>query len=244
MRKLSDKEKAELQAKIERAQRERIRRIGEHSEEVTSPLSVGGAFHSLLRAVFRRRDSDVAERTPRKTPRAFPVWIAFFFLLFMWLFGLSSIITGTCLVVMGFRNMRGAQELRLVIKGVIIALPGLIMLPALLFSDAPMPTPKTLRKFKALRHFTLGNIYREQGELDEAIAQYESAIGINTESEGARAGAHFNLGSIYQERGDNEQAVDHFREFVPLARTDPVLQHRIPEVQEWIQQLGDSEPEN
>jgi len=54
MRKLSGKEKAGLQAKMERARGERVRRITEQSEEEVS-LSIFAALASLLRALFRRR---------------------------------------------------------------------------------------------------------------------------------------------------------------------------------------------
>ena len=57
MKKLFYLEKAELQAKMERARKERLRRIAEQSEEEGS-LYTGGipaALISLLRALFRRR---------------------------------------------------------------------------------------------------------------------------------------------------------------------------------------------
>ncbi len=95
MRKLSDKEKAELQAKMERARTERVRRIVEQSEEGASPdIGIGGVFDglaALLRAIFRRRDSDIVDRMPKRPPRAFPVWFA---LLAPWLLGLLFVIPG------------------------------------------------------------------------------------------------------------------------------------------------------
>jgi len=243
MKKLSDEQKAELQAKMERAQRERIRLIGEQSEEGASVdlLSVGRVLDGLVqlwRVIFRRRNSDIVNGIPSKAPRSSQFWLV---LLFLWLFHLLLIIVGACLVVVGF--MRGASGFGFIARGIVFASVGGMSLTFLLIFHVPMPTPRTARKYKAIRHTQLGSAYRGRGELDKAIAQYESAIGVDTESEGARAAAHYDLGLIYQERGDNEQAIAHFKEFIPLAHSDKILQTRIPKAQEFIQQLGGSKPE-
>lgn len=50
---------------------------------------------------------------------------------------------------------------------------------------------------KAERHFILGNHYRDEGQYDEAIAEYLSAIAANP----GLAEAHNNLGIMYKNKG-------------------------------------------
>ena len=95
-------------------------------------------------------------------------------------------------------------------------------------------------------HNNLGDLYREQGKLEEAEQQYLEALRINPNNAEAHynlgllydkqgklkeaeeqylealrinpndADAHYNLGSLYDEQGKLEKAVKHFREFVRI----------------------------
>ena len=82
-------------------------------------------------------------------------------------------------------------------------------------------------------HSNLGTAYADQGNLDEAIAEWKTTLSIKPND----AKAHNNLGLVYKTQGNSKQAIAHFKEFIRLARTNPSLQSKIPEVQELIQQL-------
>src|SRR6185295_1074415 len=50
-------------------------------------------------------------------------------------------------------------------------------------------------------HYMLGTVLRQQGKVDDALAEFRTAIGIRDSAE-----PHLNIGQILQQRGDREGA--------------------------------------
>ena len=55
-------------------------------------------------------------------------------------------------------------------------------------------------------HYNLGNVLLKRGELDEAAAQYRTAISIDPEY----TSAHYNLGNVFFRQGDLKQAATQY----------------------------------
>jgi tetratricopeptide (TPR) repeat protein len=68
-------------------------------------------------------------------------------------------------------------------------------------------------------HFNLGNALREQGKLDEAIAEYCNAIDLDRKY----AAPHYNLGNLLREQGKLDEAVAEFRKAIDLDPKDARL---------------------
>ena len=79
----------------------------------------------------------------------------------------------------------------------------------------------------------MGNAYKAQGKLDEAVAAFERAASVNP----GDAKAYYNLGIIYAERGGDGEAVTQYKRALQLARTNPDLQELIPEIERRIKAL-------
>jgi tetratricopeptide (TPR) repeat protein len=75
-----------------------------------------------------------------------------------------------------------------------------------------------LRKFieaeteYALAEFNLGNLYDEQGRMDEAFEHYRRALALNPQY----ADAHFNLALLCERLGDQLKAVHHWKTYLKL----------------------------
>ena len=56
-------------------------------------------------------------------------------------------------------------------------------------------------------HNNLGNVFKEQGKLDEAAACFRRALELNPDF----VGAHSNLGNVLEEQGRLDEAVACYR---------------------------------
>jgi tetratricopeptide (TPR) repeat protein len=65
-------------------------------------------------------------------------------------------------------------------------------------------------------HYNLGSAYAHQGNLDEAITQYQAALDLRPDF----VGAHYDLGTVYKLKGMTEKAK---REFEAALRLEPGL---------------------
>jgi tetratricopeptide (TPR) repeat protein len=63
-----------------------------------------------------------------------------------------------------------------------------------------------------LAEFNLGNLYDEQGRLDEALQHYRRALALNPQY----ADAHFNLALLCERLGDPLKAVHHWKTYLKL----------------------------
>jgi tetratricopeptide (TPR) repeat protein len=75
----------------------------------------------------------------------------------------------------------------------------------------------------ALAHIHLGNVLREQGDLEAAISSLQTALNLNPE-EYARAYAHNSLGTVQLDQGNLDEAAFHFRQSITL-RPQNLLSH-------------------
>ena len=76
----------------------------------------------------------------------------------------------------------------------------------------PPPTPAATPTPSADEHVELGIEYHEQGQLDQAIAEYEIAIELEPDN----ADAYRNLGSAYSDQGRWEDAAAAYEEAISL----------------------------
>src|SRR5262249_5045719 len=63
-----------------------------------------------------------------------------------------------------------------------------------------------------LRHDAVASLYFEDGQVDEAIAQYRQSLALNPSS----AATHYNIGIAYSARGRRDDALAHFEQAVRL----------------------------
>jgi len=75
------------------------------------------------------------------------------------------------------------------------------------------PTPAASPTPSASDHIDTGVEYAEQGQLDEAIAEYQEAIKLEPDN----ADAHRNLGTAYGEQGEWEEAAAAYEQAIELA---------------------------
>jgi tetratricopeptide (TPR) repeat protein len=68
-----------------------------------------------------------------------------------------------------------------------------------------------------LAEFNLGNLYDEQGRLNEAFDHYRRALVLNPQY----ADAHFNLALLCERTGDSLKAVHHWKSYLKLDRSGP-----------------------
>jgi Tfp pilus assembly protein PilF len=64
----------------------------------------------------------------------------------------------------------------------------------------------TVNPRDAEAHYQLGLVYRRRRQINEAVARFKQAIGIDW----GETDAHFQLGCIARERGHLQEAIDHF----------------------------------
>jgi len=64
----------------------------------------------------------------------------------------------------------------------------------------------------AFAHYVLGNIYRQQGKLDLAAAEYRISLRIDPDN----PEAHFNLGNCFVSSGSIEEAISEYREALKI----------------------------
>lgn len=68
--------------------------------------------------------------------------------------------------------------------------------------------------------FRRGIIFQKQGKTDEAIAAYREVVRIDPN----HFKAHYNLGNLYSyEKSNNAQAIFHYRRFIDMAPTHPLI---------------------
>jgi len=79
-----------------------------------------------------------------------------------------------------------------------------------LTNDPPIRQRVTslLQELDAEAHIKLADALRQQGKLDEAIAEYQAALRINPPT-GMMAYAHYNLGTLYDKAENLNQAIEH-----------------------------------
>jgi tetratricopeptide (TPR) repeat protein len=65
---------------------------------------------------------------------------------------------------------------------------------------------------QAEKHFRKGFDYQNQGNLEQAIQEYQKALELNPDY----AQAHTNLGTVYLGKGDYDQAIGHFKRTLEL----------------------------
>ena len=73
---------------------------------------------------------------------------------------------------------------------------------AITFSPESRPLGK-----ETIDHFNLGVNQQKQGNVTEAIKEYENVLRLNPDN----AEAHNNLGAIYKEQGDLDKALEHYQ---------------------------------
>jgi tetratricopeptide (TPR) repeat protein len=66
---------------------------------------------------------------------------------------------------------------------------------------------------------TLARAYRQKGDLDKAIEEYERLITFDPESRGRRLihpKYHFRLAELYEKKGWKGKAIEHYEKFLEL----------------------------
>jgi tetratricopeptide (TPR) repeat protein len=76
----------------------------------------------------------------------------------------------------------------------------------------PTPTPAPSPTLSAGDHVNLGADYMDQGQIEDAIAEFEEAIRLDPDN----ALAHFNLGVAYQYQGKLDQAIAEYQEAISI----------------------------
>lgn len=99
------------------------------------------------------------------------------------------------------------------------------------FTNACMADPKAM-----FPHYTLGLLYFENGHIDMAIAEFETAITNNSRY----ADAHFALGSSYLKKGDLESAANSYGLAIRLDPVKASYYYNMGIVYEQQSRLGDA----
>ena len=76
--------------------------------------------------------------------------------------------------------------------------------------DLIRPKAITLDPKDAWAHCAMGLAYRDQGRLEEAIAEFEQAIALDPKL----ADAHINLGNVYKNQERQEDAIAEYKRVV------------------------------
>ena len=82
----------------------------------------------------------------------------------------------------------------------------------------------------------LGNALKDQGKLDEAVAEYREALRIDP----SFALARYNLGEALRQQGDRAGAAREFRAFLRLAPTSPDSNEKIERARSILAELEKS----
>jgi tetratricopeptide (TPR) repeat protein len=83
-------------------------------------------------------------------------------------------------------------------------------------TPTPVPTPAASPTPSASEHLNRGADYADQGQLDQAIAEYQEAIRLDPDY----AEAHYNLGLAYHKQGKLDDAIAEYKEAI---RIDPSM---------------------
>jgi tetratricopeptide (TPR) repeat protein len=104
------------------------------------------------------------------------------------------------------------SDIRLIslVLGYVTAAEVLLNIPGLLARD------KGIGPNDAVAHTNLGNAYKNQGKIDDAIGEYKEALRLDP----GLALAHNNLGSAYRDQGKIDDAIGEYKEAL---RIDPNL---------------------
>jgi tetratricopeptide (TPR) repeat protein len=107
------------------------------------------------------------------------------------------------------KNAWAGKAVMLALLAVVIMLSALTYARNSLWLDQVRLLEDTVRKspLKARPHVNLGHVYSGRGQVDEAIEEYEAALGIDPYD----VTAHDNLGSAYLTKGMVERAIEHYR---------------------------------
>ena len=87
-----------------------------------------------------------------------------------------------------------------------------------LYSDMVKKSPEA-----ALPHYNLGNVYTEQGKIDEAINEYRMAVQLNPND----AKAHNNLGLSYEHQGRINEALDEYQAALKLKPDNAIFHYNL-----------------
>ncbi len=85
----------------------------------------------------------------------------------------------------------------------------------------------------------IGEVHADQGDLDEAIRYFKSALVLDSDQhdELGKAGAHRRLGTAYKEKGDFDRSEDAYRDadrvLEPLPAERDVIRERAVLLREW-----------
>jgi len=92
-------------------------------------------------------------------------------------------------------------------------------------------------------HVTMGNVLRRTGDMEQALAEYRSALKIyeNEEYELGQAGLDLNVGNLLFDQDRNEEALPYYQRAVELARkvgNDPLLTMALTSLGTTLVRLG------
>ena len=105
------------------------------------------------------------------------------------------------------------------------------------FTDAEVNYRKALEQEPGLvqGHFNLGNALAKQGKTEDAIREYQSALGGATRSD-TRAYAHYNIGNSYLQGQKYQEAVNSYVESLKIRPRDEEAKYNLSYALERLKQ--------